>query len=124
MGGTGDAGVPPTKKKGKRKARVGGAVGGTSGVQEPFEVDEDIVLTDADRRLEWRGDAVSLPPRTIEMGGTAEDGRPLDDGEIQSGVANGSVVMVVVTGPLPFVIVKVCADAPLVDIVTVAFPST
>jgi hypothetical protein len=86
VGGTVDAGVPATKKKGKRKARVGGT---STGSQEPFEVDEDIVLSDADRRMEWRGDAVSLPPRTIEMGGT-DDGRPLDDGEIQNGIANGS----------------------------------
>lgn len=84
---TTDAGVP-VKKKGKRKARVGGG-GGAGGTQEPFEVDEEIVLTEADKRLEWRGDAVSLPPRTLDMAG-ADEGRPLDDGEIQSGIAGGS----------------------------------
>jgi hypothetical protein len=84
VGDTADAGVP-AKKKGRRKARVGGTGGG----QEPFEVDEAIALTDADRRLEWRGDAVSLPPRTLDLGG-GDDGRPLDDGEIQGGIARGS----------------------------------
>jgi hypothetical protein len=90
VGGTVDAGVPATKRKGKRKARVGG----TSGGQEPFEVDEDIVLTDADRRMEWRGDTVALPPRTIDMAAGGDEGRPLDDGEIQSGIANGSGPMI------------------------------
>jgi hypothetical protein len=114
VGGTVDGGVPATKKKGRRKARVGGgAVGGTSAAagQEPFEVDEQIVLTDADRRLEWRGDAVALPPRTIEMGGT-DDGRPLDDGEIQSGIANGS-------GPIIGCIKDATAGAAIAAEVTV-----
>ena len=86
VGDTADAGVAG-KKKGRRKARVGG--GGASSSPEPFEVDEDIVLTDADRRLEWRGDAVSLPPRTLDME-SGDDARPLDDGEIQGGIARGS----------------------------------
>jgi hypothetical protein len=81
-----DAGVG-TKKKGRRKARGGG---GGGGAQEPFEVDEAIVLTDADRRLEWKGDAVALPPRTLDMAGGGDEGRPLDDGEINGGIAGGS----------------------------------
>lgn len=88
-GGTFDAGVPATKKKGKRKARVGGGGSGGTSSDEPFEVDEQIVLTDADRRMEWRGDSVALPPRAIDMGG-ADEGRPLDDNEIQGGIAAGS----------------------------------
>ncbi|HUQ03006.1 MAG TPA: hypothetical protein VM261_10945 [Kofleriaceae bacterium] len=88
VGGTADAGVP-AKKKGRRKAQVGGT-GGGGGAQEPFEVDEAIVLTDADRRMEWKGDAVALPPRTLDMTGAGDDGRPLDDGEINSGIAGGS----------------------------------
>jgi hypothetical protein len=63
--------------------------GGGGGAQEPFEVDEEIVLTEADKRLEWRGDTVTLPPRTLDME-RGDDGRPLDDGEIQGGIANGS----------------------------------
>ncbi|MBZ0232557.1 MAG: hypothetical protein K8M05_09535 [Deltaproteobacteria bacterium] len=86
---TADAGVP-AKKKGRRKARGGGRGGGTAGDAEPFEVDEQIVLTDADRRLEWKGDAVALPPRTVDMAGGDDGGRPLDDGEIQGGIARGS----------------------------------
>ncbi len=82
-----DAGAPG-KKKGRRKARVGGGGGGATS-PEPFEVDDTITLTDADRRLEWRGDAVALPPRTIDMAG-GDEGRPLDDGEIQGGIARGS----------------------------------
>ncbi len=88
VGDTADAGVV-AKKKGKRKARVGGG-GGGGGAQEPFEVDEAIVLTEADKRLEWKGDAVALPPRTLDMAGGGDEGRPLDDGEIQGGVAGGS----------------------------------
>lgn len=85
-----DAGVAP-KKKGRRKAR-GVSTGGGGGAAEPYDVDETITLTDADRRLEWRGDAVALPPRTVDMGGGAggDDARPMDDGEIQSGINNGS----------------------------------
>jgi hypothetical protein len=82
-----DAGVT-AKKKGRRKARVGGG-GGGGATQEPFEVDDTIVLTDADRRMEWKGDTVALPPRTLDMGG-GDDGRPLDDGEINGGIAGGS----------------------------------
>lgn len=88
VGDTADAGVSATgKKKGRRKARRGG---GASGGEEPFEVDEAIVLTDADRRMEWKGDTVALPPRTLDMAGGDDGGRPLDDGEIQRGIAGGS----------------------------------
>lgn len=85
VGDTLDGGVP-AKKKGKRKARVGGTSGGA---QEPYEVDDEIVVSDADKKLEWRGDAVSLPPRTLDMEAAGE-GRPLDDSEIQGGIAGGS----------------------------------
>ncbi len=107
---TPDAGV--TKKKGRRKARVGGGGGGGGGTApEPFEVDEAIALTDADRRLEWRGDAVALPPRTLDMG-AADDGRPLDDSEIQGGIARGS-------GPIIDCIKAATAGASLQAEVTV-----
>lgn len=75
------------KKKGRRKAR--GVGGGAHPELEPYEVDEAIVLTDADKKLEWRGDAVAQPPRTLDLG-AGDDGRPLDDGEIQGGIAQGS----------------------------------
>lgn len=86
-----DAGVAPApgkKKKGRRVATIATA-------EQPAtrEVDDDVVLTDADRKVEWRGDAISAPARTFDMGG-ADDARPLDDGEIASGVAGGSRAMV------------------------------
>lgn len=80
-----DAGV--TAKKKKRTTRTTTPTGAVE-----REVDDDITLTDADRALEWRGDAVALPPRTIDLAGG--DGRPLDDGEIQGAVASGSGAMV------------------------------
>jgi hypothetical protein len=42
-----------------------------------------VPLTDADRRLEWRGDDVTLPPRKLDMTSDSE-ARPLDDSEINS----------------------------------------
>jgi hypothetical protein len=86
-----DAGVP-TKKKPRR--RGGGArAGGTAGDGEPYELEPEIELTAADRALEWRGDAVALPPARIDMTGGG-DGRALDDGEIQGGIAGGSRAMI------------------------------
>lgn len=85
-----DAGVaaPVKKKRGRRVATTK-----TAGGEVSREVDDDVVLTDADRRVEWRGDAVAQPPRTLDL--TTDDGaRPLDDGEIASGVAGGSRAMV------------------------------
>lgn len=41
-----------------------------------------IVLTAADRVLEWRGDEVALPPQNINMGGGNSEARALDDSEI------------------------------------------
>jgi len=85
-----DAGVPaaPKKKKGKRTSTTSSAGGAVE-----REVDDDVVLTDADRKVEWRGDAVAAPPRTLDMG-ASDDARPLDDGEIANGVAAGSPAVV------------------------------
>lgn len=85
-----DAGVaaPIKKKRGRRVATTTTADGSVS-----REVDDDVVLTDADRKLEWRGDAVAQPPRTIDLD-SDDDARPLDDGEIASGVAGGSRAVV------------------------------
>ena len=82
-----DAGVAP-RKKGRRTARTTTPAGAVE-----REVDDDIALTDADRALEWRGDAVALPPRTIDLAG-GDEGRPLDDGEIQGAVSRGSSAMI------------------------------
>ena len=81
-----DAGVagPVKTKRGKRTGRTTSAAGAVE-----REVDDDVTLTAADKKVEWRGDAVALPTRTIDMGG-GDDGRPLDDDEISAGVASGS----------------------------------
>lgn len=85
-----DAGVPaaPKKKKGKRTSTTSSAGGAVE-----HKINNDVVLTDADRKVEWRGDAVAAPPRTLDMG-AGDDARPLDDGEISSGVAGGSPAVV------------------------------
>ncbi len=80
------SGKPP---KGGKKRHHGGAAspghpadpGGSDGDTEDTEP-APIVLTAADRALEWRGDDVALPAQTINMGG-ANDARALEDGEIQ-----------------------------------------
>jgi len=46
-----------------------------------------VVLSAADRALEWRGDDVTPPPRTVDMNSNA---RPLEDGEIKSVIAGQS----------------------------------
>lgn len=72
-----------TKGKKKRVRRPAGQPNARPGPDEEF-VDEGpalVQLTEADRRLEWRGDAVTLPPRKVDM---ASEARPLDDGEINS----------------------------------------
>jgi len=46
-----------------------------------------VVLSAADRALEWRGDDVTPPPRTVDMNSNA---RPLDDAEIKSVIAGQS----------------------------------
>ena len=82
----GDASVgnakPAKKRAGKRRPP-----GATVAAGDEHEVDEtepeSPPLTDADRRLEWRGDDVTLPATRIDMGGGAE-GRPLDDREINA----------------------------------------
>lgn len=78
-----DGGMAKTKKKRRRP--------GAQGQPGPDEYDETEPppLTDADRRLEWRGDDVALPPAKIDMSGGGES-RPLEDGEINSVVSNQS----------------------------------
>lgn len=85
-----DAGVAPTarKKRGKRTATTSSAAGAVE-----REVDDDVTLTAADQKVEWRGDAVSAPTRTIDLG-SDDSGRPLDDDEIASGIASGSRAVV------------------------------
>jgi len=74
------------KKKRPRHGGPGrpGSPGGTD-EDEP----EPPPLSDADRRLEWRGEEVSVPTTRLDMG-TAADARPLDDSEINSTIVNQS----------------------------------
>lgn len=87
-----DAGSGKALKGAKKKHHGGGAGspghpadpggGGSDGETEDTEP-AAIVLTAADRALEWRGDDVTLPAQTLNMGG-ANDARALEDGEIQA----------------------------------------
>jgi hypothetical protein len=78
---TPDGGV--TKKPTKKRPRRPGVP------LQPGDTDIDEPplppLSEADRRLEWRGDEVSLPAQKIDMGAGGE-ARQLDDAEINSTV--------------------------------------
>ncbi|MEZ4400409.1 MAG: hypothetical protein R3B06_10345 [Kofleriaceae bacterium] len=105
-----DAGVPidaaPAPVAKKKRSRRGG--GGPASVSR--EVDDTVVLTEADRRLEWRGDAVAAPPRTFDLGAD-DNARALDDSEIAQGVAAGSAAVVAC-------IQRAVGEAPLTGEVT------
>ncbi len=73
----------------------GGGGGGTTvatdeGTESPDDVAPAPVLSDADRRLVWQGDDVSLGKRTIDMSAASDDARPLEQGEINAGVSSGA----------------------------------
>ncbi|MBS1118022.1 MAG: hypothetical protein H6Q90_250 [Deltaproteobacteria bacterium] len=76
-----DAGVTKPKKKKRRPAGVPVQPGDT-------ELDEPELppLSEADRRLEWRGDEVVLPATKIDMAAGGE-ARTLDDSEINATVS-------------------------------------
>jgi hypothetical protein len=88
-----DAGVETAGKDepGKRKRRRGRRPGaGETGNGDFGGVVEDIpVLTEADRALVWKGDAVALPPRQIDMASDSE-ARALDSGEINAVIRSQS----------------------------------
>jgi hypothetical protein len=89
----GDAGTgaekPATKRPGKR--RTPGTSVSAPGPDDEFEETEPELppLTDAQRRLEWRGDNVTLPATRIDMGAGGE-ARPLEDHEIDATIQNQS----------------------------------
>ena len=92
---TRDAGVKLKKKPHRRPQPGQPAPPGESGESpdEPEPAPPQLVtLSGADRALEWRGDAVALPPNKINMSGGAE-ARPLDDGEIHAGISGGASAM-------------------------------
>jgi hypothetical protein len=85
-----DAGSGTRPKKKKRRPAGTVAAPGAPGDEEYEEETEPLpVLTDADRRLEWRGDDVTLPATKIDMAGGGE-ARPLDDGEINGTIGSQS----------------------------------
>jgi hypothetical protein len=82
-----DAGAPG-KPKPKRRPGRGGTVAAPGGPGDTDETEPVTVqLTEADRRLEWRGDAVALPTKKVDMS-SGGDARPLDNAEIQSTFAS------------------------------------
>lgn len=91
-----DAGVPG-KPKPKRRHGAGRGGASSAGVGAGAGSDGDdadpapLVLTDADRRLEWRGDDVTIPPRKLDMTSSSE-ARPLDDSEINAAFSQASGV--------------------------------
>lgn len=95
-----DAGSAKPKKKKKRRPPGTVATPGAPDEEEYYEETEPLpVLTDSDRRLEWRGDDVTLPTTKLDMGAGAE-ARKLDDNEINSTIGSqaGSVRDCVVQG--------------------------
>ncbi len=83
-----DAG-PPSGKPKKKRRRPAGVAAAPAGTPEDYEESEPPPppLTEADRRLEWRGDDVTLPPTKINVGGGGEV-RPLEDGEINGTISS------------------------------------
>ena len=79
---TPDAGAPGKKKRPRRSVAQP-----TPGGEDSYEETEPELpkLTDADRRLEWRGDEVALPVMKIDMA-TKKESRPLEDEEINAAI--------------------------------------
>ena len=95
-----DAGVgKPAKKKRTRPRPTGTPALQTSDGELDEAEAPALVLTASDRALEWRGDEVALPARTIDMAGGGE-ARGLDDGEINGVIGSqaGAVKDCVVQG--------------------------
>jgi hypothetical protein len=99
-----DAGVtkPVKKKRRQRPAGTsthGAPAGGGDGEADSLEP-ELPPLTAAERALEWRGDEVTLPPRTIDMASGGGEARALEDSEINATLASqaGAVKDCVVQG--------------------------
>jgi hypothetical protein len=93
-----DAGVPKAKPKRRRPAHATPATPQAS--DDELEAAAPLALTAADRALDWRGDEVVLPARTLDLAGSGAAGRPLDDGEIRATIRSqaGGVKDCVVEG--------------------------
>lgn len=97
--GSGSA-AKPVKKRPAKKRPTGATVAAQDGDDAYEETEPDVPsLTDADRRLEWRGDDVTLPATRIDMG-AGGDARPLEDSEINATInaQSGGVRDCVVNG--------------------------
>lgn len=79
-----------TAKRGKRKR--GKRTKGESEA-ELQEIDERVVLTAADRTMQWRGPAIAAPDSAVNFGEEG-GGRRLDDSEIHAGVSGAQREMV------------------------------
>lgn len=80
-----DAG-PATKSKKKRKHRRHKRRASTD--------DAPPVLTAADRKLAWKGDAVSMPAKTMDMTAGASSGRSMNANEINGTIKSDSDAVV------------------------------
>jgi hypothetical protein len=88
------AAVSSGGKRKRRRGRRAGAGAGADNGAEIADVDEEIpTLTDADRALVWKGDAVALPPRQLDMA-SSDASRPLDGSEINGVIRSQSQPMV------------------------------
>lgn len=74
------------RRKKRRKRRRGG--GDNEILGEPI-----VELSAADRQLKWRGPKVALAPRDMDFG-SGDDGRSLNQSEIDSGIASRSAAIV------------------------------
>lgn len=96
----GDAGAG-SGRPGKPRSTRKRPTGSTTIATEEFEETEPELppLSDAERRLEWRGDDVTLPATRIDMG-AGGDARPLEDNEINTTInaQSGGVRDCVVSG--------------------------
>ena len=104
--GSGSASAKKKKKGGGKRRTAGGDPGGGGGddgyggtAEEIEETEPAIVLTDADRRMEWRGDEIGLPPKVFDMGDGKET-RALVDGEMSATMSRrgGAMIDCVVMG--------------------------
>lgn len=91
-----DAGVAAAsapKPDRERKRRRGRRPRGAADAEIANAGDEIPSLTAADRALVWKGDAVALPPRQIDMTESG-DARALDSGEIDQVIRSQSQPMI------------------------------
>lgn len=98
-----DAGAPAvTKKPAKRKRK--------KGKRRAVADDGEVVLTEAQTKLTWKGDAVALPERAVDMG-SAGEGRALSGSEINDVIKRRS-------GAVIDCISEAAGNAPLKSAVT------